>query len=286
MTHSFRPNGIVTLLTDFGLQDPYVGIMKGVMLGIHSPMQLVDITHGIAPQWVMGGALALAAAWPYFPSGTVHLVVVDPGVGSARRGMVVEAAGQLFVGPDNGVLESALAWTSAEGEGARAYLLEAQAFRLARVSRTFHGRDIFAPAAAYAASGVAPAAFGPLITAPVRLAFPHPTAMASRQGAGWTGSILSADVYGNLITNLGVECLSGSGVWRVMVGEQELPLVETYASVPKGALLALVGSTGRVELSVNGGSAEKVLGLTVGSEVQLLRGNPSATGSPEVSEQP
>src|SRR4029453_6122900 len=167
-----RVAGIVTLTTDFGLRDAYVAEMKGVMLGIahtaRQPLQLVDITHDIERHDITEGALALEAAAPFFPSGTVHLAVVDPGVGTARRGMALMAADQVFVGPDNGLFTPFL-----EGNNWRAFDLEAPDYRLRVVSRTFHGRDVFAPAAAHLAVGVDAGRLGPPIAGPVRVARPE-----------------------------------------------------------------------------------------------------------------
>lgn len=259
------PCGIVTLLTDFGLQDPYVGIMKGVMLSILPTLRLVDLTHGISPQSIAGGALALEASWRWFPPGTVHLVVVDPGVGSARRGLLVEAGGHFFVGPDNGVLESALAWRSETGAVPQLFRLDAAEYRLPVVSRTFQGRDVFAPAAAHCAGGVKPEAFGSPVLDPLRLPLQAPEPIPG----GWQGIVLGSDVYGNLVTNLTQALLVQAPVWQVRVGGLRIPVVETYSSVASGELLAVVGSTGRLELSVNGGSARSALGLPVGAPVML-----------------
>lgn len=258
-----RPHrsGLVTLLTDFGLQDPFVGIMKGVILGLEPTLRLIDLTHGIAPQDVLHGALALESAWRYFPPGTVHVAVVDPGVGSARHPLLVEAGGHAFVGPDNGLLEAAFQ----ADPHARAYILSHAAHRLPVVSRTFHGRDIFAPAAAHWQRGVEGPAFGPALAQPRRLAWSPPRAIPG----GYEGEILGADVYGNLLTTLPGSLLKQAPVWRVKVSDQLLPVVQTYADVEVGALLALEGSTGRLELSVREGSAAERLGLVRHSPVML-----------------
>lgn len=253
-------SGVVTLLTDFGHQDPYVGIMKGVILNIAPALRLIDLTHGIVAQDVQQGALALESAWRYFPEGTVHLAVVDPGVGSVRHPLLIEAAGHAFVGPDNGLLEAAFQ----ADPHARAYVLSHPAYRLERVSRTFHGRDLFAPAAAHWSKGVPGEAFGPLLPSPVRQAFSTPYAIPG----GYQGEIIGVDVYGNLLTNLSGALLRQAPVWRVRVAERMVPVVQTYADVAPGALLALEGSTGRLELSVREGSAAAL--LEVGRHVPVI----------------
>ncbi len=256
---------IITLLSDFGLQDPYVGIMKGVMLGIAGPhLPLVDLTHSVPPQDVAGGLLRLEAAVPFFPVGTIHLAVVDPGVGSDRRPVVVESQGHLFVGPDNGLFTPFIA-----APGSRVYLLAHPEYRLSRVSRTFHGRDVFAPAAAWLARGVAPSAFGPEILEPTVLE------RAPRQkGPGFVeGRVVQVDVFGNLITDINEEdlapLLASGGEVEIRCGERAgAPLVRTYASSAPGALVALLESTGHLELAVNGGSAAQSVGAGVGDRVQ------------------
>lgn len=257
-------SGIVTLLTDFGTVDPFVGILKGVMLTLQPTLTCVDLSHQLPAQDVRRGALALEAAWRFFPTGTVHLAVVDPGVGSPRRALIVEAAGHFFVGPDNGMLTAAL---NADPQ-AQAFALETPAYQLSPVSRTFHGRDIFAPAAAWCAKGVEPQAFGASISEPVRLVWPVARAVAG----GFEGEVLAPDVYGNLLTNLDAPLLKGAPVWRVVVDGVHIPVLGTYSDVSPGALVAMVGSTGRVEICVNGGSAQQALKAGQGTRVVLEAG--------------
>src|SRR6267143_317131 len=183
---------IVTLTTDFGARDSYVAAMKGVILGIAREARLVDVSHEVAAHDITEAALALEAAAPFFPSGTVHLAVVDPGVGTARRGLAVAADGHIFVGPDNGLFTPFL-----DGDGWRAFELAEADYRLPEVSRTFHGRDVFAPAAAHVATGVDPSRLGPRLVDPVRLAWPEVRAVAGAVA----GAVVHADRFGNLITS-------------------------------------------------------------------------------------
>ena len=190
---------IVTLTTDFGTRDAYVAAMKGAILGIARTVQLVDVTHEVAPHDVAEGAFALEAVAPYFPPGTVHVGVVDPGVGTARRGLAVVSTGQVFVGPDNGLFTPFLG-----GSDWAAFELVAPEYRLPAVSPTFHGRDVFAPAAAHVASGVDPSRLGPRVPDPVRLTWP-----ASRRTAeGVAGVVVHVDRFGNLMTSIPARALA------------------------------------------------------------------------------
>lgn len=252
---------IVTLTTDFGTRDGYVAEMKGVILGLVRSAHLVDVTHEIAPQQVREAALVLEAVAPRFPPGTVHLAVVDPGVGTARRGLVVSAGGHLFVGPDNGLFTPLLRVGRWE-----AFALEAPEYRLPRVSRTFHGRDVFAPAAAHLALGVAPARFGPPVRDPVLLAWPEPRAI----DGGVAGVVVHVDRFGNLVTSIGaahLAALGTSGAAAVRVAGRTLPLVGTYAELPAGGLGALIGSRDRLEVAARDGSAAARLGVGPGARV-------------------
>jgi len=257
---------IVTLTTDFGLRDPFVGIMKGVILSICPTVRLVDLTHEIAPQDVLGAGLALEAALPFFPDGTVHLAVVDPGVGSTRRPIALRARGHYLVGPDNGVLTVAL-----QGARTTAVALAAREYRLAEVSRTFHGRDVFAPAAAYLAAGVPLERLGPAVADPVRLPIPD-----SRLEAGaLVGEVLDVDRFGNLLTSIDAARLSevpGDGPATVEVaGQPAGGLVDAYAEGPADRPAAIVGSTGRLEVFVRSGSARLALGAGRGAPVRVRR---------------
>lgn len=245
-----RPSGFVTLLTDFGLADPYVGIMKGAALRAASKVQLVDITHDVPAQDVAAGAFFVHTIVGRFPSGTVHAVVVDPGVGTARRLLAVAAHGDYWIGPDNGVLAPVL-----DGE-VRA--VDAGHLGLHATSHTFHGRDLVAPIAAWLATGrYGFASLGPRITDPV----PGPSLAGPPQ-------VVHVDGYGNLITNVPAERLAS--VQRVVVAGRDVPLVRAYADAPAGTLIALVGSYGLLEVAQNGGNAAKATGSRRGAPIELF----------------
>lgn len=258
--------GLITLTTDFGLRDPFVGIMKGVMLSICPSARLVDLTHEVLPQDILGGGLALEAAVPFFPAGTVHLAVVDPGVGTGRRGIAVRAGGCFLVGPDNGLFTWAL-----EGRGWTAVSLTAPEYRLAEVSRTFHGRDVFAPAAAYLASGVPLERLGPVVADPERL--PRPGCRL--EGAQLIGEVLDADRFGNLLTSIPAARLDevpGAGGMVLEVGGRPVHgPVDAYDEGGDGEPAFIVGSTGRLEIFVKGGSARDHLAARRGTIVRVVR---------------
>jgi len=256
---------LIALLTDFGLRDHYVGTMKGVALGFCPDAQLVDISHDIAPQDILGGALELAAAFRYFPPATIFLVVVDPGVGSTRRGIAVDVGDYRFVAPDNGVLSAALDQLPVR----RAVELTNRDYARTSISRTFEGRDRFAPAAAWLANGVELSAFGPEAGSLVRLEIPQPV----QTHDGIVGEVLRVDRFGNLITNIDAAMLDTlSCTASVRVASLDIPrIVGTYAEVPAEELCALVGSSERLEIAVNGGSAAATLGLGRGAIVQVRR---------------
>ncbi len=258
---------IVTLTTDFGTHDVFVGVMKGVILARAPEARIVDLTHAVPPQDVRAGAFLLRAAAPYFPAGTIHVAVVDPGVGGARRALVVATRTALFVAPDNGLVS--LAAPAAEVRGT--WDVSRSRARLATVSRTFHGRDVFAPVAAALARGVAPRTLGRRVRRIERLAWPR----ARRVGARTRGEVLWVDAFGNLISNVAERDLP-LATFRthrlsVTIGAHVLPLLETYADVPPGSALALVNSSGLVEIAVNRGSAARVLGLDRGARVVVGR---------------
>ncbi|PYN13812.1 MAG: hypothetical protein DME05_17525 [Candidatus Rokuibacteriota bacterium] len=254
---------VITLTTDFGARDTYVAEMKAAILAITRDVHLVDITHEIAPHDVLEGALALQAAAPAFPADTIHVAVVDPGVGTPRRGLAVAAREGVFIGPDNGLFTPFLGgsrWTAFE--------LSERQFRRAVVSRTFHGRDVFAPAAAHLAHGLEPARLGPPVADPVRL--PWPEAYEARGTI--RGTVVHVDRFGNLITSVGAEALASLGPWvSVRVAGRALQLVETYAELTRGRAGALVGSHDRLEIAVHAGSAAALLGARRGSPVVVSR---------------
>lgn len=256
---------VITLLTDFGSSDHYVGAMKGILLGICPGAQLVDISHETAPYAITEAAFTLSQAWTCFPAGTVHLVVVDPGVGSARRPLVVEAAGHCFVAPDNGVLT--MLYEAVPAHEVR----EITASRYFRqpVSRTFHGRDIFAPVVAHLANGLAPSQLGPRIGDYQRLTFAKPTQTGPKK---WTGTILKVDRFGNLITNFTSETWHRlmTDPFELKVGSRLLSrMASNYAEMPQDELFVIAGSAGFLEVSLNRGSAARQAGAAAGDNFDL-----------------
>jgi len=263
---------IVALLTDFGSQDHYVGAVKGAVLAACREASVVDLTHELPPHDVMAAAFSLAAARGAFPAGTTFLAVVDPGVGSARRALALEAAGQRFVGPDNGIFTFVLA----EQPSARVHEITNQGLFRARVSATFHARDVFGPVAGRLAAGMDLAEVGPPISDPVRLPLERPRPVGPGE---WEGAVLHVDRFGNLITNFTEEDLdaalaivNGDPTDLVVAVEgMVLPLVRTYSDVCEGEACAVAGSSGRLEVSVNRGSAARQLGASRGAPVRVRR---------------
>jgi S-adenosyl-L-methionine hydrolase (adenosine-forming) len=256
---------VITLLTDFGSADHYAGAMKGVMLGICPDAQLVDISHEIAPYAIVEAAFTLAQAWTCFPEGTVHLVVVDPGVGSARRPLMVEAGGHRFVAPDNGVLTmlyDAVPTHEVRGITASRY------FR-PPVSRTFHGRDIFAPVAAHLANGLAAAELGESVGDYLRFGFASPARTGEKT---WTGTILKTDHFGNLITNFDSKTWQrlAAEPFEMRVGRHLVTrMASHYAEANTGELFVIEGSAGFLEVSLNRGSAAETVGTRPGDMLEL-----------------
>jgi len=245
---------LATLLTDFGTADGYVAEMKGVLLSGVPALQLVDVSHDVPAQDVEFARLSFARYWRRFPVGTVHLVVVDPDVGTARKALAIESDGRFAVGPDNGVLSPAMLWP-----GARAVAIEIPH----GAAPTFHGRDVFAPAAVRLLRGDAFEDLG----APYSDAALRRTPEAQRRNdGGQDGLVLGVDRFGNLITNL-----TGRGEGTVEVAGKLLRVVRTYGDVTEGELLALVGSHGLIEVAVRGGNASRTLGIARGAPVTLRR---------------
>ncbi|HET8550616.1 MAG TPA: SAM-dependent chlorinase/fluorinase [Bryobacteraceae bacterium] len=256
---------IITLTTDFGLSDHFAGVMKGVILGIARAANIVDITHEIRPFEISEGAFTIYQAYRWFPRRTIHVVVVDPGVGTARRPILVEAAGQFFIGPDNGVLSMIYGKETKH----KVREITAAKYFLKPVSRTFHGRDIFAPAAAHLAAGVRPAAFGKLIDDYLKLSFDAPLRTSKR---AWTGSILKIDRFGNLITNLHIDVFPDvhSRPFELHVGARKLArLALNYADSEDPEPFVIIGSSGYLEVACNQASAARVLGCGTGAPVEL-----------------
>lgn len=253
---------LIALITDFGTRDWYVASMKAVIAGIAPDARVVDISHEIPMGNVAAGAFALLACHSYFPEGTVFLAVVDPGVGSDRLPVIARSDRYQFVGPDNGLLSGCLE----RAETASVRELANPRFRLANVSSTFHGRDIFAPGAAHAARGAPFEEFGPEVVDYRTTGIPFPLVQGKRIG----GRILYVDRFGNAITNIPVSALRealGEHEVSVTVGRRKVPYLSYYSQVRPGRPLALDGSSGFVEISVNRGSAARRLGLRLGARV-------------------
>ena len=255
---------IVTLTTDFGAQDHFVGVMKGVILGIAPRAAIVDISHEIRAQDIPGGAFTIAQAYSWFPKKTIHVVVVDPGVGSARRPILAEAAGQYFIAPDNGVLSMVFA-----RDEPRVRHITAERFFLHPISRTFHGRDVFSPVAAHLAAGTRPASFGKLIGDYLRLAFHKPTRTGKH---AWSGTVLHVDRFGNLITSFHIDDFPAvtERAFELGVGLEKLSrLALTFSDGEPGELLVIAGSSGYLEVAANQASAARRLGCGSGAPVTL-----------------
>lgn len=250
---------IITLTTDFGLSDPFVGIMKGVILGIAPEASIVDVSHGVAPYDILGAALVIESAYRYFPKGTVHALVVDPGVGSSRRPLAAVSQGHVFVAPDNGLLSAVAA--------EEVYHITNAALFLNPVSRTFHGRDIFAPVAAYIAQGMPLTSVGPRVADFLRKPLPKPVQV----GDVLLGSVLRIDQFGNVITNLRRSDLGQKFTIRV-AGSTVTRLYETFSDAAQGEFFALEGSTGYIELALNQGSAAERLNVQAGAEIEVESG--------------
>ena len=258
---------IVTFTSDFGLADWFVGVVRGVIVTICPTARVVDLTHEVPPGHVERGAFVLEAAAPDFPPGTVHLAVVDPGVGTSRRALAVRAHGQYFVGPDNGLLEWALGSPEAEVHA----LTDTRYFRPS-VSRTFHGRDVFAPVAAHLADGAKIEKLGARVTDPVRLELPMP---ALRNGE-LKGRIVFVDRFGNALTDLDAGLIEAafrgspnSAIEVIAGGKAVRGISGSYGDAPIGTLVAIIGSSGRLEIAEVGGHAASRWGLGVGDDVKV-----------------
>lgn len=262
---------MITFTTDFGLTEHYVGVMKGVVYNINPAARIVDITNAVQSFDILDGAMAIAQAYSHFPADTIHMVVVDPGVGSQRRPILVNAGQYLFVAPDNGVLS--LVYEREERITVRH--ITAEHYFRQPVSNTFHGRDVFAPIAAYLSKGVEPAKFGDEINDYARFAAPKPKPAGANT---WKGVVLKTDKFGNLITNITPgdipQMFDGSSQgFKIMAGKAEVSkLCTSYAAGQPGELFAIVGSSGFLEISANKESAARLAGAGRGSEVNVTVG--------------
>jgi hypothetical protein len=259
---------LIVLLTDFGLTDGYAGVMKGVICGVCRTADIIDLSHNIAPQDVAEAAFVLAASYRYFPAQTIFVTVVDPGVGTERAVLCMRANRQIFLAPDNGILSV----IAEETDGAEIREVTAQRYFLKGASATFHGRDIFAPVAAHLAAGLQPSKLGPLVERTRKLKLPKPIRAAD---GSLRGQIIYVDRFGNLITNIRQATLAGQ--LNVPLDKTEVRIKRrtihgvsrSYADRKKGELLALIGSTGYLEVAVNQGSAAQVLACEKGETVAL-----------------
>lgn len=266
-------SGIITLTTDFGSEDAYVGAMKGAILSEYRSAAIIDITHHIEPQNLGHAAVTIASAYPFFPGGTVHVVVVDPGVGTHRAALALSAAGHVFIAPDNGVLSNVVAAEQVDG----CYLIENTRLFRPAVSRTFHGRDVFAPVAAKIAAGrIGLEELGPPLASERMVDLDTPTVKVT--GNALTGSVLITDHFGNLITNitnamlaeLTETCACSLGALKVILGPDSIMGVSgCYGDVPSHSPLALIGSNGFLEVAVNQGNAREYFNASVGDRVRV-----------------
>jgi S-adenosylmethionine hydrolase len=269
---------IITLTTDFGLSDHFVGTIKGVILDIVPDVAIVDICHSVQAFDVLDGALTIAQAYSYFPAGTVHLVVVDPGVGTARRPILVTSERHHFVAPDNGVLSLVYA----REERLHIRHITADHYYLQPVSNTFHARDIFAPVAAYLAKGVDPQKFGEEITDFVRFNAPKPRSM---DGSTLRGVVLKVDRFGNLVTNITPQdaptlFAAEPPRFKIRVGKHEITQMHSnYSEGAPGEVFGILGSMGYLEIAADRGSAARIVGIGKGAEVNLVLEGAAAAGN-------
>jgi S-adenosylmethionine hydrolase len=266
---------LITLTTDFGVSDHFVGTIKGVILGIAPDARIVDISHSVQPFDVLDGALTISQAYTYFPSGTVHMVVIDPGVGTTRRPILATTERHHFVAPDNGVLS--LVYDREERLSVRE--IKAEHYYLQPVSNTFHARDIFSPVAAYLAKRVDADRFGEEITDFVRFTAPKPKANGTN---GLRGVVLKVDRFGNMITNITEKDAPAlfqaePPAFKITVGKREISEMKSaYALGAPGEVFGILGSMGFLEIAANRGSAAQVLGVGKGSEVNVVFGDAAA----------
>jgi len=263
-----EPNGTLTLLTDFGIQDHFVGVMKGVISNISPQTKIIDISHKVRPQNVAHGARMLASALPYFPVGTVHVAVVDPGVGTDRRAIAAQIGVHFFVAPDNGLLTSILEEAEKSGKDIEIVKLDQSKYWLPNPSKSFHGRDIFAPVGAHLANGLPLSNLGEKITNPVRLDMTQPKPNQN----GWIGEVVMVDVFGNLSTNLSPDMMGQNPEDLVVKikGETIQGLTEAFGNAQPGELIATIDSSAALAISVVNGDASKRLDADIGTQVEVV----------------
>jgi S-adenosylmethionine hydrolase len=257
---------VLSITTDFGITNGFVGTMKGVIYGIAPNVKIVDITQLVSPQDVREGAYAIWRAVPFFPPGSVHVGVVDPGVGTRRRPIGARLGDQYFIAPDNGLLTPLILDAERDGKIVEFVHLDNPKYWLPKVSNTFHGRDIFAPTGAHLAAGVPLGELGPSITDPIRLDLPRP----EKTENGWLAHVTIIDIFGNLTTDLPAEALEGRRDVLVRIHDREIEgIIESYGHREIGDLVAVVDSEYYVEVAVVNGSAAKLLGAQVGDVVDV-----------------
>ncbi|HEV2177550.1 MAG TPA: SAM-dependent chlorinase/fluorinase [Terriglobia bacterium] len=272
-----RHRSIITLTTDFGLADHFVGAMKGVILSINPDAELVDLSHQVSSYDILGTAFTLAHSCRYFPPGTIHLAVVDPGVGTARRAILASAGNAMFVAPDNGVLSLVL---DREPDAPSAPAVEvrhitAEHYFLKPVSNTFHGRDVFAPVAAWLSKGVKPEQFGECVTDYVRLSLPRPERLNPKC---LRGAVIRIDRFGNVMTNITTAdvpelfAVSAPPFKIEIQGREVTRLAANFSAGEPSELIAVMGSSGFVEIAINRGSAAQILGVQRGAPVEVILG--------------
>lgn len=259
-------DSLLTLLSDFGWDDVYVGVMKGVIAQINPALTVIDLTHDISPQNITAAQFNLLNAYPFFPPGTVHAAVVDPGVGGARRAIAIALEDGFLVGPDNGIFTGLIAQKSVVQV---VELSNTQYWRVPEPSNTFHGRDVFAPTAAHLASGVSITALGEPIDPTTLIKLPIPVCTTTDNG--FAGNIQHIDRFGNVITNIPGDYVRGQN-WFVSIGKRRIPGSRTYSDVTPGEPLALIGSHGWVELAISGGDAHFQLRLHWNDAVHVVLG--------------
>ena len=257
---------VIVLMTDFGLSDTYVGQMKGVILSLAPSVQIIDLTHAISPQNIAQGAFLLAKSVPFFPERSIVISVVDPGVGSSRQAIALETDKHTFLAPDNGLLTAVFQTEKIQ----HCVSITEERYLLTARSSTFHGRDVFSPAAAHLASGISLQELGKTIDPADCIKIPMPGCHTCDNGQSWSGSIIYTDSFGNLVTSLDSKHFDNQKEWMVRAGNcNQIPLVTTYSDVPVQQPLAYTGSSGMIEIAVRNGSAARTLGLREGNPVTM-----------------
>ena len=259
---------VITLLTDFGTRDGYVGVMKGVIWKIAPDVQIADLSHSIKPQNIQQAAIVLSRTTPFFPPGTIHIAVIDPGVGTNRRPIGLQLGNQYFIGPDNGLFTQVLENAEANRDPISVVHLDKKQYWLPNISRVFHGRDIFAPSAAYLATGIKLEQIGSLIHDPIRQSMPRPVHLP---GGGLRGQIIEVDNFGNLSTNIETTHISPMGEVRIFIAGHWIDhLVNTFGDRPKGTLISLFGTSHDLIICVVNGNAAHYLNVDVGEIVEVF----------------